>query len=185
MQILLIRDTNGCNCRRYGKLIILKLPNCPCFDKKKSSGLCNFFRASKICLLPALWACDEKNFLRRLFITEMSYAPDCLNSDLVVLIFYLSFCRFPDLLISIESMKVTHCQHRFYFDVHKVCGKLRQGKTADRVKLHWLSGKDLFFQWIWTRYVYFYISLWQIMPSSIKKPVHRMTEITANDRNFL
>ena len=34
--------------------------------QKKSSGLFNFFRASKICLLPALWACDEKNFLRRL-----------------------------------------------------------------------------------------------------------------------
>ena len=34
--------------------------------KKKSSGLCNFFRASKFCLLSALWACDEKNFFRRL-----------------------------------------------------------------------------------------------------------------------
>ena len=60
MQILLIRDTNGCHCRRYGKLIILKFPNRPCFGKKKSTGLCNFFRASKFCLLPALWACDEK-----------------------------------------------------------------------------------------------------------------------------
>ena len=55
------RDTNWCHCRRYGKLIILKFPNCPCFGKKKkSSGLCNFFGASKFCLFPSLWACDEK-----------------------------------------------------------------------------------------------------------------------------
>ena len=42
---------------------------------KKSSGLCNFFRASKICLLPALWACDLKNLLRRLYLcyTEQYY----------------------------------------------------------------------------------------------------------------
>ena len=57
----LIRDTNGCHCRRYGKLIILKFPNRPCFGKKKRcAGLCNFFRASKFCLLPALRACEEK-----------------------------------------------------------------------------------------------------------------------------
>ena len=68
MQILLIRDTNGSHCRRYGKLIILKFPNRPCFGKKKSSGLCNFFQASKFCLLSALWACDEKNFFRRLYL---------------------------------------------------------------------------------------------------------------------
>ena len=52
-----------------GKLIISKFPNQPCFGKKKSSGLCNFFRASKISLLPALLACDLKNFLRRLRIS--------------------------------------------------------------------------------------------------------------------
>ena len=52
--------------------------------------------------------------------------------------------------------------HRFYFDVHKVCGKL------GRRKLHWVGGRHLFFQWIWTRYVYFYISLWKIMPSCVK-----------------
>ena len=51
-----------------GKLIISKFPNRPCFGKKKSSGLCNFFRASKLCLLPALWSCDLKNFLRRLLL---------------------------------------------------------------------------------------------------------------------
>ena len=71
MQILLIRDTNGCHCRRHlGKLIISKFPNRPCFGKK-SSGLCNFFRASKICLLPAPWACDLKNFLRRLVLEHI------------------------------------------------------------------------------------------------------------------
>ena len=42
-----------------GKLIISKFSNSQCFGKK-SSGLCNYFRASKICLLPALWACDLK-----------------------------------------------------------------------------------------------------------------------------
>ena len=51
------------------KLIISKFPNGETAHAlaKKSSGLCNFFRASKICLLPALWACDLKNFLRRLY----------------------------------------------------------------------------------------------------------------------
>ena len=61
MQILLIRDTNGCHCRRYGKLIISKFPNPPCFGQKK-------VRACVIFLLPALWACDDKNFLGRLKI---------------------------------------------------------------------------------------------------------------------
>ena len=57
-----------------GKLIISKFPNRPCFGEK-SWGLCNFFRASKICLLPALWACDLKNFLRRLtYLDETSHA---------------------------------------------------------------------------------------------------------------
>ena len=37
------------------------------------------------------------------------------------------------------------------------------------VKLHWVSGRlYLFFQWIWTRYVYFYVSLWKIMPTCVK-----------------
>ena len=50
-----------------GKLMIIsKFPNCQCFGKKKISGLSNFFRASKICLLPALWAYDVINFLQRL-----------------------------------------------------------------------------------------------------------------------
>ena len=33
-------------------------------------------------------------------------------------------------LISIETVKLASSQHRFYFDVHKVCGKLGWGKTA-------------------------------------------------------
>ena len=33
-------------------------------------------------------------------------------------------------LISIETVKVASSQHRFYFDVHKVCGKLGRGKFA-------------------------------------------------------
>ena len=33
-------------------------------------------------------------------------------------------------VISIETVKLASSQHRFYFDVHKVCGKLGQGKTA-------------------------------------------------------
>ena len=33
-------------------------------------------------------------------------------------------------LISIETVKLASSQHRFYFDVHKVCGKLGRGKTA-------------------------------------------------------
>ena len=51
-----------------GKLIISKFPNHPCFGKKKSSGLWNFFRASKICLLPALWACDLNKQIRRIVV---------------------------------------------------------------------------------------------------------------------
>ena len=35
--------------------------------------------------------------------------------------------------------------------------------NLDGVKLHWV-GRINFFQWLWTRYVYFYISLWKIMP---------------------
>ena len=33
-------------------------------------------------------------------------------------------------IISIETVKVTSPQHRFYFDIHKVCGIFRQGKFA-------------------------------------------------------
>ena len=55
-----------------GKLIISKFPNRPCFGKKKVRACDIFFRASKICLLPALWACDLKNFLRRLDIQLIS-----------------------------------------------------------------------------------------------------------------
>ena len=33
-------------------------------------------------------------------------------------------------LISIETVKLPSSQHRFYFDVHKVCGKLGRVKTA-------------------------------------------------------
>ena len=33
-------------------------------------------------------------------------------------------------IISIETVKLASSQHRFYFDVHKVCGKLGRGKTA-------------------------------------------------------
>ena len=69
MQILLIRDKNGCHCRRrLWQINHIKISKPPMLWSKKSSGLCNFFRASKICLLPALWACDLKNFLRRLFL---------------------------------------------------------------------------------------------------------------------
>ena len=71
MQILLIRDKNGCHCRRRlwqnNHIKISKPPNALA---KKSLSLCNFFRASNICLLPALWACDLKNFLRRLMNYE-------------------------------------------------------------------------------------------------------------------
>ena len=74
MQILLIRDTNGCHCSRVsGKLIISNFPNRPCFGKK-CAGLCNFFRASKICLFPALWACDLKNFLGILIYRSFQHA---------------------------------------------------------------------------------------------------------------
>ena len=66
MQILLIRDTNGCHCRRRLWQISYQDFQTSHALAKKSSGLCNFFRASKICLLPALWACDLKNFLQRL-----------------------------------------------------------------------------------------------------------------------
>ena len=66
-QILLIRDKNGCHCRRrLWQINHIKISKPPMLWQKKSSGLCNFFRASKICLLPALWACDLKYFLRRL-----------------------------------------------------------------------------------------------------------------------
>ena len=50
-----------------GKLIISKFPNCQCFGKIKVRACVIFFRASKICLLPALWACDVKNFVQRLY----------------------------------------------------------------------------------------------------------------------
>ena len=33
-------------------------------------------------------------------------------------------------IISIETVKLASSQHRFYFDVHKVCGKLGRGKSA-------------------------------------------------------
>ena len=66
--ILLIRDTNGC------PLLKTSLANWSYQNfqtaharAKISSGLCNFYRASKICLLPALWACDLKNFFWRLW----------------------------------------------------------------------------------------------------------------------
>ena len=49
-----------------GKLIILNFQTAHTLARKKSSGLCNCFWASKICLLPALRACDLKKFLRRL-----------------------------------------------------------------------------------------------------------------------
>ena len=35
-----------------------------------------------------------------------------------------------DQLISIETVRATHSKQRFYFDVHKVCGKLGRGKFA-------------------------------------------------------
>ena len=34
------------------------------------------------------------------------------------------------ILNSIATLKVASSQQRFYFDIHKVCGKLRCGKTA-------------------------------------------------------
>ena len=71
MQILSIRDANGCHCRRcLWQINHIKISKPPMFRQKKKFGLCNFFRASKICLLPALWACDLKNFLGRLQITR-------------------------------------------------------------------------------------------------------------------
>ena len=47
-----------------GKLNISKFPNRVCFGKK-CSGLCNFFWASKICLFPAIRACDLKKLLAK------------------------------------------------------------------------------------------------------------------------
>ena len=41
-------------------------------------------------------------------------------------------------------------------------------RNLDGVKLHWVGGKHLFFQWIWTRYVNFYISSWKILPPGTK-----------------
>ena len=35
-----------------------------------------------------------------------------------------------ELVISIETVKLASSQHRFYFDVHKVCGKLGRGKNC-------------------------------------------------------
>ena len=48
-----------------GKLIISQFPNTYALAKKVRACVI-FWGASKICLLPALWACDLKNFLRRL-----------------------------------------------------------------------------------------------------------------------
>ena len=84
-----------------------------------------------------------------------------LASTVIVLIMMSLFQAWSS-LISIETVKLAISQHRFYFDVHKVCGNLVG------VNLRWVGGKHLFFQWIWTRYVYFYISLCEIMPPSAK-----------------
>ena len=46
--------------------------------------------------------------------------------NLYILKYNFHYCT----LISIETVKLASSQHRFYFDVHKVCGKLGQGKTA-------------------------------------------------------
>ena len=43
---------------------------------------------------------------------------------------HISRCNEMNDVISIETVKLTSSQHRFYFDVHKVCGKLGRGKTA-------------------------------------------------------
>ena len=40
--------------------------------------------------------------------------------------------------------------------------------NLDGVNLHWVGGKNLFFQLIWASYVLFYISLCEIMPPSAK-----------------
>ena len=64
MQILLIRDTNGCHCRRRLWQIRSNFPNRPWIGKKVRACVI-FFGASKICLLPALWACDLKKLLAK------------------------------------------------------------------------------------------------------------------------
>ena len=70
MQILLIRDKNGCHCRRHlWQINHIKISKPPMLLQKKVRACVIFFRASKICLLPAHWACDLKNFLRRLTFT--------------------------------------------------------------------------------------------------------------------
>ena len=61
MQILLM----GATVEDMANYNHIKISKPPMLWQKKSSGLCDFFRASKFCLLPALWGCDEKNFLRR------------------------------------------------------------------------------------------------------------------------
>ena len=56
--------------------------------------------------------------------------------------------------------------------------------NLDGVKLHWVGGTHLFFQWIWSRYVYFYISSGKIMPPGTKnlppKSVFWLFSITAS-----
>ena len=71
MQIVLIRDTNGCHADRFNQrhkwvprwkiwqLNHIKISKLPMLWQKKKFGLVYFFRASKFCLLSALWACDE------------------------------------------------------------------------------------------------------------------------------
>ena len=54
-----------------GKLITSKFPNRQCFGKKKVRACVIFFRASKICLLPALWACDLKKLLAKTVIAKL------------------------------------------------------------------------------------------------------------------
>ena len=86
MQILLIRNTNGCHNRRYGQINHIKISKLPMLWQKKNLGLCNFFLGGGggggllnfVCLIPALWACDEKNFLRRLVeytLVSLNYLP--------------------------------------------------------------------------------------------------------------
>ena len=54
---------------------------------------------------------------------------DTEKDSYIMCIFQISpWLRFT--LISIETVKLASSQHRFYFDVHKVCGKLGRGKTA-------------------------------------------------------
>ena len=83
-----------------GKLIISKFPNAHALAKKVRACVI-FLGASKICLLPALWACDVKNLLRRLIRGEKNCFPA--RTPLVVKVFTPFTCFFYSVIINYPS----------------------------------------------------------------------------------